>query len=62
MIARASISQDDITGDGTNTTVILIGELLKHSERYVHENIHPRIITEGIEFAKITTLKVKDVC
>lgn len=58
MIARASTSQDDITGDGTNTTVILIGELLKQSERLVHENIHPRIITEGIEFAKLTTLKV----
>ena len=57
MIARASISQDDVTGDGTNTTVILIGELLKHSERFVHESIHPRIITEGIEFAKLATLK-----
>ncbi len=35
MIARSSTSQDEITGDGTTTNVLLIGELMKQSERYL---------------------------
>ncbi|KAK5578158.1 hypothetical protein RB653_003111 [Dictyostelium firmibasis] len=52
LIARTATAQDDITGDGTTTNVITIGELLKQSERYLQENIHPRIIAEGFELAK----------
>ena len=37
MIAKASVAQDDITGDGTTSTVLLIGELLKQSDIYVSE-------------------------
>jgi T-complex protein 1 subunit zeta len=37
MIARASTAQDDITGDGTTSTVLLIGELLKQAELFVAE-------------------------
>ena len=29
MIARTAVAQDDITGDGTSSTVLIIGELLK---------------------------------
>ena len=52
MIARAAVAQDDITGDGTTTTVLLIGELLKQAERYLSEGVHPRVISEGYEVAK----------
>ena len=31
MIARTAVAQDDITGDGTSSTVLIIGELLKHA-------------------------------
>lgn len=52
MIARAAVAQDDITGDGTTTTVLLIGELMKQAERYLAEGVHPRVISEGYEVAK----------
>ncbi len=37
MIAKASTAQNDVTGDGTTSTVLLIGELLKQAELYVAE-------------------------
>lgn len=52
MIARAATAQDEITGDGTTTNVVLIGELLKQAERYISDGLHPRVITEGYELAK----------
>lgn len=58
MIAKASTAQDDITGDGTTSTVLLIGELLRQSELYVTEGVHPRLITEGFEFANLKTLEL----
>ena len=58
MIARAATAQDEITGDGTTSNVILIAELLKQAHRYVSEGLHPRIITEGFEVAKDEALKV----
>jgi T-complex protein 1 subunit zeta len=58
MIARAATAQDEITGDGTTSNVLMIGELLKQAERYVSEGLHPRIITEGFEIAKKESLEV----
>jgi len=58
MIARAASAQDEITGDGTTSNVLLIGELLKQAERYVSEGLHPRIVTEGFDIAKKEALKV----
>ncbi|RUP43611.1 hypothetical protein BC936DRAFT_136942, partial [Jimgerdemannia flammicorona] len=52
MIAKAATAQDDITGDGTTSVVLLVGELLKQAERYISEGLHPRIITEGYDLAK----------
>lgn len=57
LIARNATAQDDITGDGTTTNVILIGELLKQSERFLAEGLHPRVLTEGFDLAKAETLK-----
>lgn len=39
MIARTAVAQDDISGDGTTSTVLFIGELMKQSERYVDEGL-----------------------
>jgi T-complex protein 1 subunit zeta len=58
LIARASTAQDDIIGDGTTSTVILIGELLKQANLYISEGLHPRIIAEGFELAKKKSLEV----
>lgn len=57
MIARTAVAQDDITGDGTTSMVIFIGELMKQSERYLSEGLHPRVIVEGFDLAKQATLK-----
>jgi len=60
MIARAATAQDDITGDGTTSTVMLIGELLKLSESYLGDGLHPRLIAEGFEIAREETQKFLD--
>ena len=59
MIARAATAQDEITGDGTTSNVLLVGEMLKHAERVIGEGLHPRLVTEGIELAKVEALKVR---
>lgn len=61
MIARAATAQDDITGDGTTSVVLLVGELLKQADRHITEGLHPRVITDGYEIAKTETLKVTRV-
>lgn len=58
LIARASTAQDDMTGDGTTSTVLIIGELLKQADLYISEGLHPRIVTEGFEQARAQALKV----
>ncbi|XP_076624119.1 chaperonin containing TCP1 subunit 6 [Colletes latitarsis] len=60
LIARASTAQDDITGDGTTSTVLIIGELLKQADIYISEGLHPRMLTEGFDLAKTKTLEVLD--
>merc|ERR1719478_1837031 len=56
MIARAATAQDDITGDGTTSNVVLIGELLKQAERKIEEGLHPRIVVDGYNTAKEAAL------
>eukprot|EP00094_Tigriopus_californicus_P007588 TCALIF_07307-PA protein Name:"Similar to Cct6a T-complex protein 1 subunit zeta (Mus musculus)" AED:0.11 eAED:0.11 QI:266/0.85/0.75/0.87/0.85/0.87/8/0/491 len=58
LIARASTAQDDVTGDGTTSTVLLIGEFLKQAELYISEGLHPRVVTEGFEVAKNKALQI----
>lgn len=60
LIARASTAQDDMTGDGTTSTVLVIGELLKQADLYISEGLHPRVVTEGFELARAKTLEVLD--
>lgn len=52
MIARAATAQDDVVGDGTTSNVLFIGELMKYSERFIVEGIHPSNIVDGIEIAR----------
>jgi len=60
LIARTATAQDDSTGDGTTSVVILAGELLRQAERYVNEGLHPRVIVEGMQEAKDETIKFLD--
>ncbi|GLH03416.1 hypothetical protein R5R35_007104 [Gryllus longicercus] len=58
LIARASTAQDDMTGDGTTSTVLVIGELLKQADIYISEGLHPRMVTEGFDLARAKTLEL----
>ncbi|KFU99949.1 T-complex protein 1 subunit zeta, partial [Pterocles gutturalis] len=58
LIAKVATAQDDITGDGTTSNVLIIGELLKQADLYISEGLHPRIIAEGFEIAKEKALEV----
>lgn len=60
MIARAATAQDDITGDGTTSSVMFIGELMKLSESYLGDGLHPRLIAEGFDIARTEVLKFLD--
>jgi len=60
LIARVATAQDDITGDGTTSNVLIIGELLKQADMYISEGLHPRIVTEGFDIAKKKALEVLD--
>ena len=46
-----------MVGDGTTTNVLFIGEVMRQAERYIGEGVHPRIIVDGMEVAKIECLK-----
>jgi len=58
LIARTATAQDDVTGDGTTSTVLVIAELLKYADLCISEGLHPRIIVEGFHAAKDKALEV----
>ncbi|KAI3405452.2 CCT6 [Candida oxycetoniae] len=60
LIARAATAQDEITGDGTTTVVLLVGELLKQAERFIGEGVHPRVIVDAFEVARAESLAFLD--
>ena len=62
MIARAATAQDDTVGDGSSSNVLLIGELLLQSYRYVQEGIHVSHLVDGIEIAKKKSLSFLEEC
>ncbi|VUZ48179.1 unnamed protein product [Hymenolepis diminuta] len=62
LIARVATSQDDITGDGTTSVVVLIAELLKQAELLISDGLHPRLVTEGFDLAREKCLEVLNEC
>lgn len=57
LIARTATAQDEFTGDGTTSNVLFTGELMKQSERYLQDGLHPRVLVEGFEAARERTLE-----
>jgi len=49
-----------VTGDGTTTTVLMCGELLRQAERYASEGLHPRVLVDGLDIARDATLQFLD--
>ena len=56
MIARAATAQDEETGDGTTSSVLFIAELMKLSERLISDGLHPRLIADGFNLARMEAL------
>ena len=57
MIARTATAQDDVTGDGTTSTVLMCGSILQQADRYCREGLHPRIVVDGLEVARDKVLE-----
>lgn len=51
MLVEVAKAQDEACGDGTKTSVILAGELLRGAEGLLDDGIHPTLITLGYRLA-----------
>ncbi|MFQ5986950.1 MAG: thermosome subunit beta [Thermoplasmata archaeon] len=51
MLVEVAKTQDEESGDGTTTAVILAGELLKRAEELIEQNVHPTVIAQGYRMA-----------
>lgn len=51
VLVEAAKNQDKEVGDGTTTTVVLTGELLKKAEELLNAGVHPTIIISGYQRA-----------
>jgi chaperonin GroEL (HSP60 family) len=57
MMVEVAKTQNEEVGDGTTTSVIIAGELLKRAEGLLDQEIHPIVITRGFKIAKDEALK-----
>ncbi|MCX8208709.1 MAG: thermosome subunit beta [Sulfolobales archaeon] len=51
MLVQIAKGQDEEVGDGTKTSVIFAGELLKTAEELILKNVHPTVIVNGYKKA-----------
>jgi thermosome len=58
MIIEVAKTQDAECGDGTTTSVILTGELLKMAGELIEKGIHPTTITSGYNMASKEAVKI----
>ena len=58
MMVEVAKTQDDEVGDGTTTSVVIAGELLKKAEELIDQGIHPTVIVDGYREASTKALEV----
>ena len=58
MLVEVAKTQDAEVGDGTTTSVIIAGELLKKAIDMVDANVHPTIIASGYRLANAEAQKI----
>ncbi len=51
MMVEVAKTQEDEVGDGTTTSVVIAGELLKRAEELLDQDVHPTIIAKGYRMA-----------
>ncbi len=60
MMVEVAKTQDSEVGDGTTTSVVLAGELLKRAKKLLEQKIHPTVITEGFRKAAEKAIEILD--
>jgi thermosome len=60
MMVEVAKTQDAEVGDGTTTSVIIGGELLKNAEGLLKQKVHPTMIAEGYRMAAAKALVILD--
>ena len=58
MMVEVAKTQNEEVGDGTTTSVVIAGELLKKAEELLDQDIHPTVITKGFKLAKDESLRI----
>jgi thermosome len=58
MMVEVAKTQDSEVGDGTTTSVIIAGELLKRAKKLIEQKIHPTVITEGFRKAADKAIEI----
>ncbi|MCI4368043.1 MAG: thermosome subunit [Thermoplasmata archaeon] len=58
MLAEVAKAQDQECGDGTKSSVILTGELLKRAEELLDERVHATLIVQGYRMAAEQAVKL----
>jgi len=58
MVVEIAKTKDTECGDGTTTSVVLAGELLKQAEQLLDHNVHPTIIANGYKLAALEAVKI----
>ncbi|HLE47552.1 MAG TPA: thermosome subunit beta, partial [Candidatus Thermoplasmatota archaeon] len=58
MIIEVAKTQDNECGDGTTSSVIIAGELLKVAQELLEQDIHATVLTEGYKFASKKALEI----
>lgn len=58
MVIEVAKTQDNECGDGTTSSVIITGELLKVAQELLEQDIHATVITEGFRFASEKAIEV----
>src|SRR5216110_3908648 len=60
MMVEVAKTQDDEVGDGTTTSVVVAGELLKRAEDLLDQDLHPTVIVDGYRIASEKALEILD--
>ncbi len=60
MVVEIAKTVDEVAGDGTTTSVVLGGELLKKAEELLEQELHPSVITLGYRLAAEKSKEILD--
>src|SRR3989338_2443534 len=58
MMVEVAKTQNEEVGDGTTTSVVLAGELLKKAEELLEQEIHPTVLAKGYRLAEMKAQEV----